>query len=579
MSLEEIILFFKQPVIYIVIIIFVLVLSIFIIWRSIKKKNAFNKLKEYDILYNECISIPISFKLNKAINIARTSESKTQAVEEIKIEYEDLDRRHDEISTVLEDVEDALDLGKLSLSNRLLEDLGVLVEEASQITTSLDVRLDQILEEEQEKREEINVLKDRFRDLKTELMGNVGAYRDAYEQLELHTKSIETQFSQFEEWMFASDYEKANEMIDIIQEDLHNYQDNLEKVPKLYEMARGEIPNLLDHVSDLYHSVKGEGVHLEHLDVPKNIGVLAEVLKNDLKKVSNLEIESAEESLVNTKERLLHLISQMEKEKEAHYELDKLKDVAFPVLDEVLENISDLKEKAPIMEERFHFDNLVSSTINLEERSHELDDLREKLNVEIENNKTPSTVLLVSMNEIHHDIDVLASELYEIMSEVNQANADEIRAREQLMKLYLIINDVEVRIKKRSLPSISEKYTLDLQKSRAYVRQIQDLLDQPHLDIVSLNGTVSEAIDYIYKLHNNVNNLVGVVDMCENSIVYANKYRAFVPSIDSELTKAELAFNNGEYTQSLTMIINAIDKFKPNTHYEEMIKSNAQSAR
>ena len=154
--------------------------------------------------------------------------------------------------------------------------------------------------------------------------------------------------------MFASDYEKANEMIDIIQEDLHNYQDNLEKVPKLYEMARGEIPNLLDHVSDLYHSVKGEGVHLEHLDVPKNIGVLAEVLKNDLKKVSNLEIETAEESLVNTKERLLHLISQMEKEKEAHYELDKLKDVAFPVLDEVLENISDLKEKAPIMEDRFH---------------------------------------------------------------------------------------------------------------------------------------------------------------------------------------------------------------------------------
>ena len=70
-----------------------------------------------------------------------------------------------------------------------------------------------------------------------------------------------------------------------------------------------------------------------------------------------------------------------------------------------------------------------------------------------------------------------------------------------------------------------------------------------------------------------------MVDMCENSIVYANKYRAYVPDIDSELTKAELAFNNGEYTQSLTMIINAVDRFKPNAHYEEMIKNNAQSAR
>ena len=72
---------------------------------------------------------------------------------------------------------------------------------------------------------------------------------------------------------------------------------------------------------------------------------------------------------------------------------------------------------------------------------------------------------------------------------------------------------------------------------------------------------------------------MGVVDMCEDSIVYANKYRAYVPDIDSELTKAELAFNNGEYTQSLTMIINAVDRYKPDSRYEEMIKKNAKSAR
>ncbi|WZU02928.1 septation ring formation regulator EzrA [Erysipelothrix sp. D19-032] len=147
------------------------------------------------------------------------------------------------------------------------------------------------------------------------------------------------------------------------------------------------------------------------------------------------------------------------------------------------------------------------------------------------------------------------------------------------MKLYLIINDVQVRMKKRSLPMISESYREDVEKAQLYTRQISDILKHDMIEVETLNKTVDEAIDYTYKLHNNVNNLVGAVDMCENAIVYANKFRAFVPDIDAELTRAELAFNNGEYTQALTTVINAIDKYRPNTTYEEMIRDNAKSAR
>ena len=290
-------------------------------------------------------------------------------------------------------------------------------------------------------------------------------------------------------------------------------------------------------------------------------------------------ITFSDESLTNTFTRLEQIQYQIEKEVSANHEMNLVIQQAFPLLDEVLLHVSELLEKAPVVEKRFHFEELVHNVTGFSDKAQALSMNREKLLNEVETKEKPATVLLVSTNEIKHDIEILAKSLYEVMHQVNQANADEIRAKKQLMKLYLIINDVEVKIKKRSLPSISEKYAYDLQKSRAYVRQISDLLDQTILDIPTLNGTVSEAIDYIYKLHNNVNNLVGVVDMCEDSIVYANKYRAYVPDIDSELTKAELAFNNGEYTQSLTMIINAVDRYKPDSRYEEMIKKNAKSAR
>lgn len=579
MSIDELIQILSKPIVFGSIFAVLFLLILFYVVRSFKKRTVSKKLNQYEILYNECISIPISFKLNKASSIAKSNTDKEKIYNNLKLEYDDLDKRHDEIATVMEDIEDALAFNKLSMASRSMEDLGMLVEEALRLTRALDTRLDEVLEEEQEKRDEINVLKDTFRNLKTKLMGNVGMYRDAYDVLEAQTKNIESLFSQFEEWMFASDYEKAEGLIDEIHDDLTSYENNLDSVPKLYEMARGKIPVLLDKVSETYQEVLSDDVYLEHLEVPKNIGVLAEVLKDDLKRIAEVDVTFSDESLTNTFTRLEQIQYQIEKEVSANHEMNLIIQQAFPLLDEVLLHVSELLEKAPVVEKRFHFEELVHNVTGFSDKAQALSMNREKLLNEVETNEKPATVLLVSTNEIKHDIEILAKSLYEVMHQVNQANADEIRAKKQLMKLYLIINDVEVKIKKRSLPSISEKYAYDLQKSRAYVRQINDLLDQTILDIPTLNGTVSEAIDYIYKLHNNVNNLVGVVDMCEDSIVYANKYRAYVPDIDSELTKAELAFNNGEYTQSLTMIINAVDRYKPDSRYEEMIKKNAKSAR
>ena len=65
--------------------------------------------------------------------------------------------------------------------------------------------------------------------------------------------------------------------------------------------------------------------------------------------------------------------------------------------------------------------------------------------------------------------------------------------------------------------------------------------------------------------------------MVENAIVYANKYRSTSPELDSELTRAEISFRNGEYTYALKTAIYAIERFKPGTQYEELILQNAKS--
>lgn len=89
----------------------------------------------------------------------------------------------------------------------------------------------------------------------------------------------------------------------------------------------------------------------------------------------------------------------------------------------------------------------------------------------------------------------------------------------------------------------------------------------------SSTPTCRKPIDFIYKLYNNASNLVGIAIMVENAIVFGNRYRSSYPSIDSELTRAELSFQNGEYTKALKIAIQSIEKMHPGI-YEKLIKSN-----
>ena len=165
-----------------------------------------------------------------------------------------------------------------------------------------------------------------------------------------------------------------------------------------------------------------------------------------------------------------------------------------------------------------------------------------------------------------------ASAFATLSDKLNAACRDENRAIEQVEKLYLTLHDVQVKLRKYRLPNIGSNFEQDMRNGYAELHDVEHYLDQVPLDIDRLNGALNTAIDHIYKLHNRVNQLVGSANMVENAIVYANKYRSSYPEVDSELTRAELCFKNGEYTQALTISIQMIEKIHPGS-YESLIRS------
>ncbi|CAM3664128.1 septation ring formation regulator EzrA [Erysipelothrix urinaevulpis] len=578
MNYNDILKFLNEQKIIIAIVVGLLLVLVFMLIRQRKKKQLSNRFDELEVKYNELMSIPILFKINKATGLAKVNHKIARDVDSCKDDFESIRSKQDNIVNQMGDANDALAYGKYKEASYLFEELEIVLDEALKGTYILDQQLETLLEEETQQRMKINSLKDKFRALKTEMKGKESKLGDSYETLEAQGSEIEHMFSTFEEWMYASDFGKAAQVSEDTELEIKLFEDRLNSIPKLYERAKGLIPQLLDEVSRLYQGVRQEGVFIDHLEVPRNIALLSEVLKEDLIQIANGEIISTSKSLAESQKRLEQMVLEIQKENKANVELEELFEVSSDSLSGLTQGLNEIKHEAARIEVRFGFAGFEEQLDETAKTLADYNDKHQKISRMKNEENIPASSILVSVKELKQDVNILLEDFNGLQEKVEQANADEVRAKKQLLKLHLIINDVQVRIKKRSLPSVSQKYQSDLHKAYNYTDQIKEMLDQESLDVSLLNATVDEAIDYIYKLHNNVNNLVGVVDMSENAIVYANRYRPYIGDIDTQLTRAELAFNNGEYTQSLTTIINSIDKYRPDSEYEEMIKNNAKSA-
>ena len=124
---------------------------------------------------------------------------------------------------------------------------------------------------------------------------------------------------------------------------------------------------------------------------------------------------------------------------------------------------------------------------------------------------------------------------------------------------------------------INESYKDYIQDSYDKAAEIQAFRQNRPVELTELSQKVDKARDVIYKLYDNVHNLVVTAQMVEEAIVFGNRYRSTFLEVNTELTKAEVLFRNGEYTKALTTAVDIIEKIKPGSYEELILKTSKKS--
>ena len=556
------------------------VVVLIIIWFIVQKirSNKFrHQLEELEVRYNTIKSVPLSFKLNKAVAISRVEPDTMQKVTQTKDDFDKAEANLKQISQQLADTEDEILAGKLKKVKPDLEDLEASISLGEQQVSSLDKFLDSILEKETAQRQEVTELKNHFRDLRNTAAENQSQLSYIWPTIEQNISDTEKMFSAFEEWMYASDFEKANAELDNIRESISRLESMIQSLPDLLSDARGVVPKMAEVLHQDYTTARDGGVYLDHLQIDKNLKVIMAGLKEDLAGIKDGNLNGVREHLDDYKVRLTQMDQAVKKESESFMELKKFAGETETLFHETERNAKYIDDLYARLKPRLGLSDMEERIGRQKDRLATVSAKMPKVFQMYQENQSPASSVMASMKELNQEITVCNSGFKELRAEIDNTAGGEDRARKQLVKLQVIMNQMQVKIRKYKLPSISQQYEEDMAKANEYIHSIDRLINAPTLNVQLLSSTLKEAIDFIYKLYNNVNNVVATVIMVENTIVFGNRYRSTYADIDSELTRSELCFRNGEYTQALSIAIATIEKIHPG-NYENMIKENAKSA-
>jgi septation ring formation regulator len=140
---------------------------------------------------------------------------------------------------------------------------------------------------------------------------------------------------------------------------------------------------------------------------------------------------------------------------------------------------------------------------------------------------------------------------------------DEARARDQLYEIKNIINNSKYKIKDYDLPLIPSKFYIELKEAYDAVKEINKEIDKKPISIKTLNLRVDTARDLALKLYQTASSTTKTAAMAEMAIVYGNRYRSSNKDVEKGLIEGTKAFENGDYTKSLELVLGAINIVEP----------------
>lgn len=543
-----------------------------IVYHSIKLKIYRQEILDLQNQINGIKTLPLQYRLGRVQSIAKNMPEVAEEYEQFTKDFEKITEfQKNELGVLVNEVDESLFYGKTHGIKKKLALIHEMTQRYDHDAKDLLTRIEKVTEIENIQRVEIIRVKGKYREVGNEYE----KIRVKVEEFVPHAlemfKELDDDFVKLETLMNNQMFADAKNFTEEIENRIDSLQENLKDLPSYVYVVSDLLPSKIDKVDELITSLEGDEYALEEMNIAARRQEADKQMEESIAHVKNVDIKGAAEVL----EPLTGLIEELvidlgkeldsykqfkEKWRESYNELQRLTDVYQ----------NTMKEYRRLFTE-FVIDE---EEVVISKKYEEFKQIQEDANDLIEQMESGHFAYANMLEHVENLYDRMMQHdtyLEEFEKQKEDIETKNQKTEELLENINIVLLEIKSEIKNEHLPLVNDSYRDYIADSYNKVEEIKRFKAHKPVVLNELCAKVEGARDVIYKLYDNVHNMIVTAGMVEDAIVYANRYRSMFLEVNTELTKAEVLFRNGEYRNALQVAVDILERLEPGK-YEELIK-------
>lgn len=559
--------------------ILIVAIIVAIVSRSLRLKNYRQTMVELQNRLNGISTQPIQYHLGRAESIIKNMPDMQEEYKGYQQEHEDLKNyEKEEIEPLVNTLDEQLFYGRTKNVSKKISELQNKIDSLETKTNDLMSRIQKITEIENKQRVEIIRVKEKYREL-------TNSYQTMRYKIEGYVPNIiqifieiDDDFVKLENLMNNQYFQDAQEFTKEIDGDIDQLASDVKNLPSYITVVKQMMPSKIGEIETLISMLSEDKYAMKELKTDERYEEIKTELDESIALVKDVKISDAGKKLEVLTDHIEELAGDLTKERESYLQFrDKWKkcndliastDSAYK---ECMVDYNRLQSLYVIDDTEVTIASTYAEFLDTLDEFHMIEKKLESGEFAYASTLENIDSLNLRMNQ-HNDC------IKEFITQRDAMYMQEQRASDELENINIVLLEIKSEIKNKHLPMINESYKDYIKDSYVKAREIQDIRSKRPIQLEELSNKVDGARDVIYNLYDNVHNLVVTADMVEEAIVYGNRYRSSFVEVNTELTKAEVLYRNGEYTKALSTAIDIIEKIKPGS-YEKLIKQNESEAK
>lgn len=553
-------------------VIVIAVLVYFWVRISTKKQRFIKAFQALDRERNSIANIPVTYKLLKLEKIGQNNVVYAEVHREYKKTYDEI------ISVFSAEYRSDCNLAKRELNDKnyrrlseILNNIDVKLAAHREKMTQLSDQIDAITKEEDEAKAQEAELKSKSRECYEKYQRNHHELDILQDEFKEFFHRIDDKFQTYEEYIQRGSYTDAKEVLMMIKDNLDEIDNQLSNAPKYTVLVTRYIPQKINEVIDKYNEMQEKGFPLYHILANSIISQLKENLSRVIGKLKSFQYVNIENDISEMETEISKLAKALENEKVARDEFDKRAEVAYDKAEYLERNyIKHIKETAEVKkvyetnEARAELDRKIKVEIQ------KLSVIRRSLDA-LNYGRQPYSLRIEKLKDLEAQVEVVEQCMDDSLGNLESMRDLSDYAYNLIEESKFTLKTLELEIRNTKLEKVIQNYVDEFNYGYTLIEKLSSIIARMPIDISKVQQLSGELAKLTDKLEKTASKQIIDAQYAEKLLMYANTFRPSYNDVARDISKAEIYFYDGKFTEAIAITKEALSRF-PMPEYLERVE-------